>query len=124
MHEDPADAAVPYGARATSIEVEPDKLVEAAEIVEEEVYALDSVLYDAEGASRMGPPANDIVSEHAIPTWNSLLTELGHSHLARVRDYVQELNGFAHQLRLAAEEYECADDEAAETLRERGGGPG
>ncbi|MDV6011183.1 type VII secretion target [Haloechinothrix sp. LS1_15] len=121
MHEDAADAAIPPGAHATTIEVEPDQLLEAASIIEEQMHALDSAVYEAEGVVRLAPPAGDIVSEHATQAWNDLVADLGHSHLARVREYVKELHGFAYQLRRAAEEYRKVDEQAASALGDRSG---
>ncbi|GAA1985240.1 hypothetical protein GCM10009754_73570 [Amycolatopsis minnesotensis] len=103
----------------TDIDVEPDRVLEVAKIVEDQANALQARLSVHLDALHIDPPARDVVSGAAVSAWNDLVADGDASYARRVREYVQNLRDLAGQLREASHRYVASDEEKAESLRDR-----
>lgn len=118
MHSEPADAAVPEGSgvpevpAGLGIEVDPRRVREAADLVEDQVRALNTKLAGEAPALTITPPAQDQVSVHVAEAWNAAVVDGEDGYLARSKEYLRGLQLLAVQLRAAADQYESDDSES------------
>lgn len=109
---------------AGDVDVAPDKVADAARIIEAQAEALDRKLSEQLGALQITPPAEDIVSKHAVEAWNDVVSGPEDSYAAHARTYASDLRSLATQLRKAGETYSESDEEKADGLRGGHGLPG
>ncbi|EID54471.1 hypothetical protein SacxiDRAFT_2241 [Saccharomonospora xinjiangensis XJ-54] len=103
------------------ITVSPDKIVAVADVIEEQANALERKITEHVGALSLAPPADDIVSQHAVEAWNTVISDGENSYRNRVLAYVHGLHGLADQLRAAGRRYLADDEDNAASVREAGG---
>lgn len=115
----PLGTAVPQVPGVKDIDVEPDRVLEVAKVVEEQADALQARLAVHLDALHIDPPAQDVVSGAAVSAWNELVADGDASYAKRVREYVQNLRNLAGQLRDASDRYVASDEEKAKSLRDR-----
>ena len=113
-------AAVPVAPAAADVLVRPDKLLDVARIVEEQVNALEDQLLTRLGELRIDAPSADVVSTQSIEAWNSLIADGDRSYAGQVREYVAGLKRLVSQLRDAAKDYKISDEEKAAVFGDRG----
>ncbi|OLT38769.1 hypothetical protein BJF85_08265 [Saccharomonospora sp. CUA-673] len=106
---------------AKDIDVAPEKVAEAAGIIDAQAAALEEKLSEHLESLEITPPSEDTVSQHAVRAWNEVVAGDENSYAARVRAYVTGLRGLAEQLRKAGEDYTRSDQEKADSF---GGGRG
>jgi hypothetical protein len=111
--------SVPQVPGVRDIQVEPGKVLAVATVLEEQANALDDQLRQQLAALRIDPPAEDIVSTHAVDAWNQVIADGDSSYAHRVREYVAGLRELAHQLRTAGELYEADDEAKAAAFQDR-----
>ncbi|GAA1195459.1 PE domain-containing protein [Prauserella alba] len=117
----PGGGLFPSVPSAGDIDVAPDKVADAARIIEAQADALDEKLSEQLNSLRIKAPAEDIVSRHAVEAWNDVVSSPEDSYAAHARAYVEDLRSLATQLRRAGEKYSESDEEKADAL---GGGRG
>ncbi len=114
-------SAVPVAPSVADIRVDHGKLLEVAQIVEDQVDALEDKLLTRLNQLRIDPPASDTVSTHATGVWNELVAEGDTSYAAQVRSYVAGLRGLVKQLRAAAKDYKTSEADKAAVFGDRVG---
>ncbi|SFA76169.1 PE family protein [Amycolatopsis marina] len=112
-------ASVPAVPGARDIQVEPDKLLEVAGVLEAQANELQDRVRAQLGALRIAPPSEDIVSRNAIEAWNSVVVDGEESYEGRVRAYIEGLRVLVEQLRAASAAYEAGEDDKAESFGDR-----
>src|SRR5699024_4820364 len=108
--------ATQQSAGSAELQVEPAKLTEVADVVEERAEVLARTVQDAWGVLHINPPAHDFTSRAALRGWNALLTEGAEPYLDRVLRYVTQLRDLADRLRRAAAEYGANEQHTAAEL--------
>ena len=132
MSDDPANpAAVPAGAlhalassvpdlpAAKDIDIDPDKVLDVARVIETHANSLQGLLDQRLGQLHIDPPAQDLVSRHAIEAWNQLVADGDDSYATRVRNYVDGLRTLADQVREASHRHRAGEEAKAASFRDR-----
>jgi hypothetical protein len=110
---------VPGVPDALDIQVEPDRLRQAAKIINDQADALEDKIRQSLVELNIDPPADDVVSSTAVDAWNRLVAHGEDSYAGRVQNYLKDLRRLATQLRQAAAEYQTGEDEKIAALRDR-----
>lgn len=125
LHVRPAPAhalsgSVPGVPNAVDIEVDPDRVLAVAKVIEDQANALHERLRNQLGDLHIDTPSNDIVSTHAVEAWNKIISDGEGSYEHRVRSYVRGLRDLAEQLRNAGGKYADGEQEKADSFGDRG----
>ncbi|SDX22631.1 Uncharacterized conserved protein YukE [Amycolatopsis xylanica] len=113
-------STVPTVPGMADIQVDPDKLLAVAKIVEDQANALQDKLRERLGELHIDAPSDDAISTYATKAWNSLVSDGDQSYAKRVRSYVQGLRDLVEQLREAAKRYKLDEDEKTAAFGDRG----
>ncbi|GAB3586075.1 hypothetical protein GCM10027445_64420 [Amycolatopsis endophytica] len=116
-------ASVPGVPRAQDLQVDTDKLLLVARVVNEQADALDDRIRQKLADLTISAPAQDVVSTTAVDAWNRLVARGDTSYALRVQNYVSNLRDLAIQLRQAAQAYQAGEEEKVTALGDRGAGP-
>jgi len=116
-------ASVPPVPHAQELQVDPDKVLLVAQVVDEQAAALDDHVRQKLIDLHITAPARDVVSTTAVDAWNRLVATGDTAYATRVQDYIANLRDLAAQLRRAAQAYQAGEEEKVEALGGRGAGP-
>jgi hypothetical protein len=111
--------AVPWVPGPMDIQVEPDKVLQVAKIINEQADALEDKVRQLLIELNIDAPAQDVVSATAVDAWNRLVARGEGSYGDRVQNYVKELRQLAGRLRQAATDYQTGEDEKIAALGDR-----
>lgn len=111
---------VPQVPSVQDLQVESDRVLQVATIVEEQADALQRLLEQRVNALRIPAPSDDTVSTHAVEGWNEVLADGQESYGQRVSSYVQQLHRLAEQLRAAGADYAATEEDHAAALHRHG----
>jgi len=112
--------AVPVAPGLADVMVDPDKVLDVAKLVEDQVSALEDQLLTRLAELRVDPPSADVISTKAAEAWNAVIADGDKSYAAQVRSYVAGLHDLVGQLRTAAKDYKVSDEEKAAVFGDRG----
>ncbi|WP_246257162.1 hypothetical protein [Amycolatopsis anabasis] len=112
-------STVPELPAAKDIEIDPDKVLQVAGVIEKQANALQHLLNQRLGQLHLDPPAGDVVSKYAIEAWNELVADGESSYATRVRNYVDGLRTLADQIREASHTYRDDDEGKAAAFKDR-----
>lgn len=118
VHE--LNSTVPTVPGMADVQVDPDKLLAVAKVVEDQANALQDKLRERLGELHIDPPSEDAISTYATKAWNMLVSDGDESYAKRVRSYVQGLRDLVEQLREAAKRYQLGEDEKTAAFGDRG----
>ncbi|RKT51609.1 hypothetical protein [Saccharothrix australiensis] len=88
-----------------------DTVLQAAKVVEEQIWELKRAYGDALIGLRIKVDGLDEVNRDIAIAWNDRLVDSPESYAERVNAYVNSLNGLVSQLRAAAEQYGFTESE-------------
>lgn len=117
-----AGAEVPAVPNARDLEVEPDKLLDAAEVINGQADELRKRVSRELDALRIETPSQDMVSINAVRGWNTVVVEGDESYYQKVLAYADKLATLAEQLRTAGERYRAGEQEQAAAVAQAASG--
>ncbi|MGH3494512.1 MAG: PE domain-containing protein [Sciscionella sp.] len=112
---------------ATDITVNKDNVLAAARVIDGTVERLQAALQSMAAELRITPPGGDPVSTDLATAWNDRLFADPESDLARMVDYVANLQSLVQNLAATAQQYGYTEsriaDELAKVDAQQGDGP-